>query len=78
VFTARYAPSPYVKQMGFVFKGITKCHTLSTVAVFLFIMLAAVSARAKTRTDVMSTSGVQPVFSARYEPRERRRYSSCN
>jgi hypothetical protein len=29
VFTARYALSPYIKQIRFVFKGLTKCNEVS-------------------------------------------------
>jgi hypothetical protein len=38
VFTARYALSPYIKQIRFVFKGFTKIYVNCTVTDFVFLL----------------------------------------
>jgi hypothetical protein len=54
VFTARYALSPYIKQIRFVFKGlISVCaiHFISKVSVLRFILQAVCLSNGQTMTE---------------------------
>jgi hypothetical protein len=54
VFTARYALSPYIKQVCFVFKGL-KCHNHEQENCVYCCYVAIVSEGAKTRWISTST-----------------------